>query len=95
MSVPAAICIVTDDRHLARLALFAAKTLRNVDSIALHDLGEALDEAADRGCIHPFSDNSELVRIMQRLGWRKDGYAGKGGNRSPLYHRVATPLRGS
>lgn len=86
--VPDRLRIVPDDRHLGRLALFAAKTLRNVDQVALHDLGEAMDQAADRGCIHPFRDNSELTRIMQRLGWQKVGYAGEGERRSPLYARV-------
>lgn len=77
------------DRQLARLALFTAKRLRNVDRISLRDLGNALDRAADRGRIRPFSDNSELTRIMQRLGWHKIGYAGDGADRSPLYARTA------
>lgn len=89
MTVPAAIQIVTDDRHLARLALFAAALLRDNDAVALHDLGEALDRAADRRCIHPYRDNSELVRIMQGLGWQKQGYAGEGAARSPVYVRAA------
>lgn len=81
------------DAHIARLALCAASILRDIDAVALRDLGEALDAKADQGRIHPFADNSQLVRIMQRLGWRKDGYVGEGAGRSPLYRRVATPAR--
>lgn len=88
-------CVGASERPLARLALFAASILRDTDTVALRDLGLALDEAADRGCIHPWRDNSELVRIMQRLNWQKVGYAGEGQGRSPLYRRVATTARGA
>lgn len=78
-----------DDRDIARLAIFTAVHLRRVDSVALHDLGEALSDAADRHRIPRYCDNSQLVRIMQRLGWRKDGYSGEGSHRSPRYVRAA------
>lgn len=84
-----ALTIAPDDRHTSRIAIYAAFRLYRVDSISLHDLRELLDLAADRGRIPPVSDNSQLVRIMQRLGWRKHGYAGESAARSPLYCRVA------
>lgn len=72
---------------LASIAQFAASILRDADTVALRDLGQALKEAADCGCIRPYNDNSELVRIMQFLGWHKDGYVGDGACRSPRYVR--------
>ena len=78
-----------DDRDIARLAIFTAVYLHKVDTIALHDLGQALSDAADRHRIPRYCDNSQLVRIMQRLGWRKVGYAGEGSHRSPRYVRTA------
>lgn len=87
--MPAPILRVPADRHVCRLALFAAAQLRCIDSIALADLGQILGDAADRRRVPRFTDNSQLVRIMQRLGWQKQGYAGEGAARSPLYVRVA------
>lgn len=81
------------DRTSARIALYASALLRTHDSVALRDLGVALDRAAHHDCIPHYGDNSHLVRIMQQLGWRKDGYVGEGAGRSPLYRRVATPAR--
>lgn len=74
----------------ARIALFAAALLRDTNEVALHDLGGRLYTAAQEGRIPLYSDNSHLVRIMRRLGWRKAGYRGVGLTRSPLYRRVAT-----
>ncbi|MGW8201931.1 hypothetical protein ACWGM0_05200 [Sphingomonas bisphenolicum] len=82
--------LIREDRATATIALYAAALLRNVDAVALRDLGEALATAAAHDCIPRFEDNSHLVRIMQRLGWRKQGYAGEGRCRSPLYVREAT-----
>lgn len=82
--------LTREDRATARIALYAAALLRNVDSVALRDLGEALATAAAHDCIPRFAGNSHLVRIMQRLGWRKQGYAGAGRRRSPVYVREAT-----
>ncbi|MEC7931256.1 MAG: hypothetical protein VX205_00185 [Pseudomonadota bacterium] len=84
--------ITRTERVTARIALYAAALLRNVDAVALHDLGIALATAAAHDCIPRYSDNSHLVRIMQDLGWQKDGYAGAGATRSPLYRR-ARPAR--
>ena len=77
----------------ARIAIYAAGLLRHVDEVALRDLGLRLKEAAQEGRIPRYRDNSHLVRIMRRLGWRKDGYAGAGHDRSPVYRRVATPVK--
>jgi GNAT superfamily N-acetyltransferase len=87
---PSALTIPPDDRHTARIAIYAAFRLYRVDGIALRDLRALLDRAADRGHIPHVTDNSQLVRIMQRLGWRKDGYAGEDAARSPFYRRVAS-----
>ncbi|MEA3390590.1 MAG: hypothetical protein U9R64_15120 [Pseudomonadota bacterium] len=76
----------------ARIALHAAKLLRDRNDIALRDLGSALKEAAEAGRIPPVSDPSHLARIMRRLGWHKIGYAGTGYERSPLYARRAVPV---
>ena len=86
--------VTPDDIAVARIALYAASILRNVDQVALRDLGERLATAARDDCIPRCADNSQLVRIMQRLGWRKDGYDGEGRGRSPLYRRVphAAPI---
>lgn len=73
----------------ARIALHAAKLLRDRNSVALRELGLALKEAADAGRIPLYADNSHLSRIMQRLGWYKLGYEGAGYERSPLYARRA------
>ena len=75
----------------ARIALFAVRHLRSVNEVALRALGQDLTAAADDGRIPRFRDNSHLVRIMRKLGWRKDGYAGEGYERSPLYRRVVQP----
>ena len=88
--MPAPILREPADRHICHLALFTAAQLRRVDSIALADLGQILGDAADRRRVPRFTDNSQLVRIMQRLGWQKRGYAGEGASKSPLYVRVAT-----
>ncbi|MGE4324193.1 MAG: hypothetical protein AB7E60_14350 [Sphingobium sp.] len=80
------------DLATAQIALYAAALLRNVDAVALRDLGDALHAAARDDIIPRHMDNSHLVRIMQRLGWRKSGYAGLGNERSPLYVRVPTPV---
>lgn len=84
--------VTRTERATARIALYATALLRNVDAVALHDLGIALATAAAHDCIPRYSDNSHLVRIMQDLGWHKDGYAGAGATRSPLYRR-ARPAR--
>lgn len=81
------------NRTSARIALYASALLRTQNSVALRDLGAALDRAAHHDCIPHYGDNSHLVRIMQQLGWRKDGYVGEGAGRSPLYRRVATAAR--
>lgn len=86
----AAPCITADDLATARIAIRAAKILRDVDRVALADLRAALDAEAGRGACPPVQDNSHLVRVMQRLGWRKHGYTGEGRRRSPFYIRVAT-----
>ena len=78
-----------DEAVTARRAIFTTRLLRNTDEIALHDLGEQLTAAADLGRVPRYSDNSHLVRIMQRLGWQKQGWAGQGAMRSPVYRRVA------
>ncbi|MFZ2995924.1 hypothetical protein [Sphingobium sp.] len=88
-SLPCISFASADARTTARIALFTAALLRRVDEIALHELGEHLIAAADKGRVPRFSDNSHLVRIMNRLGWRKHGYAGDGATRSPVYRRVA------
>jgi len=75
----------------ARIALFATGYLRAANEIPLRELGIALRDAADQGRIPLYRDNSHLVRIMRKLGWRKDGYAGEGYERSPLYRRVVQP----
>ncbi len=87
--MPVPILRAPADRHICRLALFTAAQLRRTDSIALADLGQILGEAADRRRVPRFTDNSQLVRIMQRLGWQKQGYAGEAACKSPLYVRVA------
>lgn len=74
----------------ARIALYTAALLRDTNEVALHDLGGRLHTAAQEGRIPSYQDNSHLVRIMRRLGWRKQGYTGDGMARSPLYRRVAT-----
>lgn len=79
-----------DERETARIALFAGACLRDANTVALRGLGDVLAQAAARGCIPLFTDNSQLVRIMQRLGWEKAGYEGEGGARSPVYRRIAT-----
>lgn len=84
-------CITADDLATTRIAIRAAKILRDVDRIALADLRDALDAASATGACPPVQDNSHLVRVMQRLGWRKHGYTGEGRRRSPLYIRVPTP----
>ncbi|WP_313800945.1 hypothetical protein [Sphingobium sp.] len=92
MMMLTSLAIVPDDRAIAKIALFTACLLRNVDAVALRDLGDALAVAAGRGCIPRYADNSQLVRIMQRLGWRKDGYAGGGNRRSPRYVRISAAV---
>lgn len=87
-SLPCAAAACADDRATARIALFTAGLLRRVDEIALHDLAQHLTLAADAGRVPRFRDNSHLVRIMNRLGWRKHGYAGEAPCRSPVYRRV-------
>lgn len=72
----------------ARIALHVARILREVNQVALRDLGLNLRAAAHQGHVPLFRDNSHLVRIMRKLGWKKDGYAGEGYERSPLYRRV-------
>ncbi|MGE4324124.1 MAG: hypothetical protein AB7E60_14000 [Sphingobium sp.] len=84
--------LTPDDRTTAQIALYAAALLRNSDAVALSALGNALTAAARDDIIPHYTDNSHLVRIMQRLGWRKDGYVGAGRSRSPLYIRVVTPI---
>lgn len=71
----------------ARIAIHAAALLRDRNSIALRDLGQMLTAAAQAGRIPAYLDNSHLARIMRRLGWRKNGYAGEGYDRSPVYVR--------
>lgn len=83
--------LTREERATATIALYAAALLRNVDSVALRDLGEELATAAAHDCIPRFADNGHLVRIMQRLGWRKHGYAGAGRRRSPVYVRISGP----
>ena len=74
-----------------RIALFTAKLLRDANEVALYDLGRQLAEQADAGRIPRYQDNYHLVRVMRRLGWRKDGWTGpEGQSRSPRYIRVAT-----
>ncbi|MBG6116235.1 hypothetical protein IWY39_002599 [Sphingobium sp. JAI105] len=89
--------VTPDDIAVARIALYVASILRNVDQVALRDLSDRLATAARDDCIPRYADNSQLVRIMQRLGWRKHGYVGEGRGRSPLYRRVSsgvlTPIR--
>tara|TARA_B100000378_G_scaffold34584_2_gene26054 strand:- start:985 stop:1443 length:459 start_codon:yes stop_codon:yes gene_type:complete len=77
----------------ARIALFAAKLLRDCNEVALRDLGTQLAMAAEQGRVPRYTDNSHLTRVMRRLGWRKDGYAGAGYDRSPRYVRVSTAAR--
>lgn len=76
-----------------RIALFTAGHLRTVNDVALYRLGRDLTEAARLGRIPQYQDNSHLARVMRSLGWRKDGYAGEGYERSPRYIRVATPAK--
>jgi hypothetical protein len=73
----------------ARITLYTAALLRDTNEVALHDLGGRLYTAAQEGRIPLYSDNSHLVRVMKRLGWRKVGYTGDGLARSPLYRRVS------
>lgn len=87
----AAPCITADDLATARIAIRAARLLRDVDRVGLAALRDALDAESARGACPPLNDNSHLVRVMQRLGWRKHGYTGEGRRRSPLYIRVPTP----
>lgn len=77
----------------SRLALFTAKLLRDINEVALWDLGAKLREQADAGRVPRYQDNSHLTRIMRRLGWCKQGYTGEGHARSPRYVRVATPAK--
>lgn len=81
-------CITADDLATARIAIRAARLLRDVDRVGLAALRDALDAEVRRGACPPLRDNSHLVRVMQRLGWRKHGYTGAGRRRSPLYIRV-------
>lgn len=74
----------------ARIALYTARHLAHVNEVALYDLGRHLADAAQEGRIPRYTDNSHLVRVMRRLGWRKEGYVGEGFARSPRYIRVAT-----
>lgn len=83
-------CITADDLATARIAIRAARLLRDVDRVGLAALRDAIDAEARRGACPPLHDNSHLVRVMQRLGWRKHGYTDAGRRRSPLYVRVAT-----
>jgi len=77
----------------ARIALHAAKLLRDCNEVALRELGIELAKAAEQGRIPRYVDNSHLTRIMRRLGWRKDGYAGAGYDRSPRYVRTGVPAK--
>lgn len=78
----------------ARIAMFTNKLLRDANEVALYDLGRQLAQQADAGRIPRYQDNYHLVRIMRRLGWRKDGWTGpEGQTRSPRYVRVATPAK--
>lgn len=78
-----------EEAATARIALHTARILRTVNQVALRDLGLNLRAAAHQGHVPLFRDNSHLVRIMRKLGWKKDGYTGEGYERSPLYRRVA------
>lgn len=89
-TAPTAPFPTADDITVARIALYTASLLRNVDQVALRDLGQRLAAAARDDCIPRYADNSQLVRIMQRLGWRKTGYDGEGRGSSPVYRRVAS-----
>lgn len=86
-----AIIALTDvSAATARIAIFVTSLLRDTNEVALRDLGRTLTEHAREGRVPLYTDNSHLVRIMRKLGWRKDGYTGEGFERSPRYVRVAT-----
>jgi hypothetical protein len=86
----ASLTFMDEARATIRIALFVAGYLRAANEIPLRELGIALRAAADEGRIPLYRDNSHLVRIMRKLGWKKNGYAGEGFERSPLYRRRAT-----
>lgn len=76
-------------RETKKIALYVARYLRDQNEVVLRDLGHHLAEAHAAGTAPVHKDNYHLVEVMNLLGWQKDGYAGNGYQRSPVYRRFA------
>jgi hypothetical protein len=72
-----------------KLCIFIEEHLRGRNEVTLGLLAQVLAFTARKGIIPGHRDNAHIAQCLSALGWRKQGYAGQGALRSPVYVRPA------